>query len=259
MVAELADRGSVVQRLRGGLRRRRIRLRRALFRIWYARDLDLMRGYQALRCDLENELRPAHQMYVSTVSDPVAAVSLELACVLLYLCRTTYPGTVLDLGSGFSSYVLRKYQLEQEQEPEARTCTVLSCDDNPYWLEKTASYLDSHQLSTAHLYDWDQLLAQHPQLDCDLILFDFSSPAHRVEVLPALANYLAANTLLCVDDIHKSRVRDAAERFIRAQGLRYTDLSSCTMDQYRRYSWLLFDASGRDGADRIRADQRSPD
>ncbi len=223
--------------LSGGLRARWKRLRQALFRARHADTLDLLRAYPDLRPGFEAELKPAYQRYVNEVSSPVAAISLELSCFLLYLCRKHHPTTILDLGSGFSSFVFRRYQQESTQP-----CTVYSCDDNPFWLEKTSVYLESNQLSNQHLYDWDSFREEFPHLESDLILFDLSSPTRRVGVLPLITNYLTPRTLLCVDDVHKALVRDATEQLIRAAGLRYADLSPCSLDQFGRFSWLLFDS-----------------
>ena len=57
-------------------------------------------------------LLPHHQRYVTTVSLPYQAVSLELAALLLSLCRSTRPAVIADLGSGFSSFVFRTYAAE---------------------------------------------------------------------------------------------------------------------------------------------------
>ena len=45
----------------------------------------------------------------STVSSKGMALSLETAALVLLLCEIKQPKTIVDLGSGFSSYVLRKW------------------------------------------------------------------------------------------------------------------------------------------------------
>jgi predicted O-methyltransferase YrrM len=224
------------EHLKGGLLARWQRLQQILFRARFGSRTPVMGTFDDQRCQLEEELQPAYQRYVEEVSDPVAAVSLELSCVLLHLCRLLHPGTILDLGSGFSSYLFRRYQQESNG-----SCTVYSCDDNPYWLDKTDAYLRSHQLSTEHLYEWDSFVERFPELGADLILFDLSSPARRVKVMPALTRYLTSSTLLCVDDVHKPPVRAATEQLIRSARLRYADLTPWSLDQYGRFSWLLLD------------------
>src|SRR5690348_5146340 len=56
------------------------------------------------------ELEAEHRAYVREVSSPEYTISLGLAAFLLALCRSRRPGRILDLGSGFSSYLFRLHQ-----------------------------------------------------------------------------------------------------------------------------------------------------
>jgi hypothetical protein len=57
---------------------------------------------------IEAEYAPFHDTYVAEVSTARAAVSLEQAALLAYLVRTCEFRSVMDSGSGFSSFVLRR-------------------------------------------------------------------------------------------------------------------------------------------------------
>jgi hypothetical protein len=58
---------------------------------------------------LSRELPSRHGQYISTVSDSAHAISLELARFILEVASENHAKRLLDLGSGFTSYVLRAY------------------------------------------------------------------------------------------------------------------------------------------------------
>ena len=58
---------------------------------------------------LSRELPSRHAQYVATISDSAHAISLELARYILEVASEDHAKRLLDLGSGFSSYVLRAY------------------------------------------------------------------------------------------------------------------------------------------------------
>ena len=75
-------------------------------------------------------LQPFYENYVSTVSNEIMAISIELSVFLIVLCDMTRPQKILDLGSGFSSFTFRfmKSILEGGYRP-----IIWSIDDSgPY-------------------------------------------------------------------------------------------------------------------------------
>ena len=83
-------------------------------------------------------LGPAYIEYVFTVSAPEHAISLPLASFVLTVCEAVDPVSAADLGSGFSSFVLRRFASERPAG-----LRVVSVDDDPDWLAKTAAFLAS--------------------------------------------------------------------------------------------------------------------
>src|SRR3954465_3301879 len=61
---------------------------------------------------LQAGLRAIHQAYIERVCAAGMAVLMETATYVRHLCRATSATSVLDLGSSFSSYVLRRYAAE---------------------------------------------------------------------------------------------------------------------------------------------------
>src|SRR5690606_36998947 len=79
-----------------------------------------------------NSLAPLHDAYCRDRSDRIMAMSLETAAALAVLIEASGARRIADLGSGFSSYVVRK------AAPDAEAWSV---DDSDEWIEVTRAYL----------------------------------------------------------------------------------------------------------------------
>lgn len=171
------------------------------------------------------DLRMAYESYVSEVSSPGWAVSFETSCVLLALCRASKVTSALDLGSGFSSYVLRLWATEQG-------ATVASVDDAPNWLASTSGFLEKHGLEASRLTLWDD----RPSEEFDLVFHDFASGRRREEAMAyALAH---SRRFVIFDDAQHAGHRRAMERVCKEAGVDLFSLSSLTMDEKRRFAMM---------------------
>ena len=103
------------------------------------------------------DLAAAHAAYTSSVSSPDMAVSLETASYLLAACRIMQPASILDLGSGFSSYTLRTYARDAKV-----ACAVTTVDDEPAWLERSREFLHAQGLDARGLATWRYLRGCDP-------------------------------------------------------------------------------------------------
>ena len=97
------------------------------------------------------ELYEIRERYVRDVTWDDMTISHELGTFLLALCRTVSARRILDLGSGLSSLVFRRYVAGL---PAARVWTV---DDDASWLSQTATLLRQHDLPTDDLMTWPEL------------------------------------------------------------------------------------------------------
>src|SRR5689334_15482328 len=68
-----------------------------------------LEGYEASATAMRERLLPDYRTYTRNVSPDPIAISLELSVFLAVLCDRERPGAILDLGSGFSSFVFRSY------------------------------------------------------------------------------------------------------------------------------------------------------
>lgn len=186
--------------------------------------------------EMPAELEAGYGDWVIEVSHPEHAISLEGARVLFAFAQTLAGvkerGTILDLGSGFSSVIFRSVAA---QHPGL---SVVSVDDSAEWLAKTADYLDERQLSSDGLMVWPDL-ATPDSFAADLILYDYGSIDQRCSNLPHIMRFVHEGTVAIMDDIHKERLREALKLFIREEKLGYTDLSAETTDSYGRYAWAV--------------------
>ena len=186
--------------------------------------------------DLKAELGPSYLEYVFTVSNAAWAMSLDLAAFLLGLCRSEQPGTIADLGSGFSSYVFRTYAREQ---PGVQ---VVSIDDSPQWLERTRGFLEQNDLSTESLMGADELAAL-PRESFDLVFHDLGDMAVRAETLETAIGSARRDGIVVLDDLHMWGYPDLVAKSARAHGREIVDLASLTRDEIGRYAWALGPAS----------------
>ena len=141
-------------------------------------------------------LAPPHRQYVSTVSAPEWAVSLETAALLHGICTLLQPCAVLDLGSGFSSYTLRRFARDA-----ARPCTVHSVDEDAGWLARTRDFLALHGLAGEGTFTWREFQARTAER-YDVILHDMGRIALRIEALPSALALASADGLVVLDDMN---------------------------------------------------------
>lgn len=176
------------------------------------------------------ELLPFYTDYIRHISTDRMAISLELASFALAFCRLVKPKRILDLGSGFSSFVFRRYAKESG-------CEVLSVDDNAQWLEKTRAYLEKEQLATQSLLKWPEISAA--QGEFDLILHDLGNRHTRGDVLPAVYALAAKDGVIILDDFHKPDYATRARAFLASIRNRFYSLYTYTIDAFGRYSILV--------------------
>ena len=169
--------------------------------------------------NIDERLREAYVDYVKNVSTPVWSISWQLVVYLEKLVRALQPKRVLDLGSGFSSYLLRRFNTE-----------VTSVDTDLGWLQKTHDFLQHKQVTTEGLY----LLKDFQFIgDYDLILHDLG----RVEIdrLPLFKEIRQhCNGVAIFDDMHTATYQREVKEFFKDDII--MDLEDDTFDALDRKS-----------------------
>jgi SAM-dependent methyltransferase len=197
----------------------------------------LLNDYSVEKADPDHSIKVVYDEYTTSVSTPIAAISLELACVIWFLLNKLRPKLIVDLGSGFSSYLFRLYQQTRKGSEDA--CQVFSCDDNSFWLEQTRRFVKSKSLSVEGLLLWDEFMNEYQGRRPDLVLYDLGSPELRVKNMSRVFDLCGPETTLILDDIQKPRIKQAALDCLEQRGRRGHDLARLTYDNFGRYAWMI--------------------
>lgn len=176
-------------------------------------------------------LAPAHKDYTNRVSSEDMAVSLQTATLLHLLCRLVRPRSVLDLGSGFSSYVLRRTRAEHGLEMR-----LLSLDTDPEWLERSREYTREQGLPDDGFELWDEAR----DAVFDLVFLDMERPPRRNGfVMPTLQRFCRPGTLLLLDDLHMTGYRTFVLETLMGFSYCHLDCRCYTMDRFGRWASLF--------------------
>jgi predicted O-methyltransferase YrrM len=197
------------------------------------RDIPELADYPRLYEAAKMRLAESHAFYVSRVSTGTgSAASLELACFLDIWCRTRNPRFILDLGSGYSSFIFRSYQKDADHPVR-----VISVDNSPEWLAKTGEYLRNHGLSEEEL----MLSGALPATDftgVDLVLFDIRPLDARTALLGPVCRAMPVGGGMVIDDVHKPHFRPFVRRELAKLPCTLYNLQAVTLDSYSRYAYL---------------------
>lgn len=178
-----------------------------------------------------SQLEPTWRVYVTSVSTPVMAASLELSALVLAIARIRRPRRVLDLGSGFTSCVLRMHAVESGD------ATVVTIDDDPAWLERSRAFLESNRLPTDEMWTWDEFSAS-PQ-PFQLVVHDLGNMSVRAATLPRVLELTAPDGLLVLDDMHHPEAGSygaTAPETCRRAGRKLLPVRLLTLDEYGRFA-----------------------
>ena len=251
-----------VSRIRSYIKRRRT-LRKFLVQLrgiwWHIRFVYLVLGKKGEResavrsmpvlgqlargsCSIAQELRAVYVEYTKDVSYAGMPISFESACLLWSLCETMEPERILDMGSGFSSFVFRRYQVTANVKPE-----ILSVDESAEWLDKTREFLRSHDLSDQELFTWDEFQKLDPP-QFDLISHDLGFMSERPDILERLLTLRKNAGIIIVDDYQNPVYRaEVDRRLLRYDMVAGFNVRWLTLDRFVRYSMLITQQSGNQG------------
>lgn len=175
-----------------------------------------------------DELMQAHRYYCTNVSTGGHAVSLRTAAYLLCACRTLRPAKVLDLGSGFSSFVFAKYA-----STAGEFVDIVSVDTDAEWLAKTSDFLALSNLSGVV---WLTLLDDLGPGEYDLVFHDLAGGDIRSEMMPTVCDSVAPGGVAVFDDMHHLGHFDAMREATEAWGMPWASLHQWTLDSALRFA-----------------------
>lgn len=174
-----------------------------------------------------------YDKYVLNVSTANMAASLETSLLLFALHKAMKPTACVDLGSGFSSFVLR-YAAQKHGG------VVFSVDDSPEWLRRTGQFLTESGLNAEHLWEFEQF--QDALTDAfPLVFHDLGSFATRIRSLEFVTKIRADGGVLILDDAHREALRHAANYLVGDRQEVTFDFRAISSDAYGRYPWIVCD------------------
>ncbi|MBM3143743.1 MAG: class I SAM-dependent methyltransferase [Chloroflexi bacterium] len=184
---------------------------------------------------LELRLKPAYARYIEDISTKYMAVSLETAFFLYIAAKIKGATQILDLGSGFSSYVLGLYSSNT-----GSNVFVHTVDDNDLWLDKTKSFLLENGMPIDRISTWADF-HQNNRTRYDLIFHDLGDMQTRMETLPFVLNLLSEGGIVVLDDMHKKEYSQYARAEARNAGFSLFSMSRYTLDELGRFSEIAID------------------
>ncbi len=203
-----------------------------------SRDVDGLADRLAEVRGGDAELDDAYRAFVHLPeADPVMAASLDLAGFLLAWCRCRHPGRIADLGSGFTSWLFRRWAREHGADVE-----VVSVDDDPAWLERSREFVADRGLEPGGFVGWPGFRADGRAFD--LVLWDYGDVRTRAECMEEILGRVAAGGALVCDDVHKRRIARAAAALGRRRPVVSYSLRAYTLDRWGRYAWLARPGAG---------------
>lgn len=177
------------------------------------------------------ELIAEHAKYCREVSSEKMAVSLQAAAFLARWCAERKPRKVVDLGSGFSSWVLRRHA------KAVGGCEVWSVDDDAAWLGRTRDYLVKMGVPTERVMTWPEFVASGAD-GFDLVFHDAGSMQFRADNLGVALDLAAAGGTVLLDDVHRFDYRVVAQAEVARRGLECLS-THAWRDGYGRYQYIV--------------------
>lgn len=168
--------------------------------------------------------------YVTSVSAHDMAASPGTAAYLYRLCNYLQPSRILDLGSGLSSAIFRKWALTHD-------CAVVSVDDDAEWIERTRDFLRFSGLPDTGVELWPVDVEDE---SFDLVFHDLAGGAVRNDVAEVAARAVKPGGAIVFDDAHFEEHLLAFERVAAENGINLYSLARWTFDAIGRYSLVGF-------------------
>lgn len=152
----------------------------------------------------------------------------------LWLCRKIEEEgalRVLELGSGFSSWALRTWQMRH------KAVTIWTIDDEPAWLEVTRSELRELGVRLDAIFTLDTFKAFARRHVYDLVFVDLDSPATRVAHVPWIVRWTQPGGVIVLDDWHMSHYRGPMTAALAEYGITAEAVPETTDRWGRHMAW----------------------
>lgn len=175
------------------------------------------------------KLVPEYRTYCTTTSRRAMALSIETCAYVWWLCEFKQARVVADLGSGFSSYMLRRYAAEADHE-----VVVHSVDSDPWWLQKSATFSEVHGMSTDGFVTGDEWLRYRASYD--VVLNDYDKGRVREAFAEHGVDRLGPAGVIVFDDAQNREHHHHMANLCREKGFTLLDVYHQTVDEIGRFA-----------------------
>ena len=150
------------------------------------------------------------------------AIEAKDAIALWHLMEKRKPKRILEMGSGFSTWVIRKWAWAQEHD-----VVVWTLDTEWKWLGTVLVELEQLHLSTEHCLHYDSFMSclRDTVAHFDLIFVDHGPCAKRVEDYNLYMSLLAPGGVAVFDNWHLPHYHTKMQPLLEADGFEIEDLS----------------------------------
>ncbi|GAB4202744.1 MAG: hypothetical protein Fur0023_08930 [Bacteroidia bacterium] len=178
-------------------------------------------------------IKTKYDYYIKNISREDMAISLELSLFLWELLLQKRPKYIMDLGSGFSSYIFSLYKMKYNKES-----VIVSIDDDKKWIDKTIDFLRNDNLDANNVFI---LLDDYNFKDdslFDFILLDLNFVEKRKNYILPCLNKLKKDGLILFDDVHKIEYGINVINRTKGKVTKLYNIENYVRDKYNRYSFL---------------------
>ena len=183
----------------------------------------------AYRLDIDER----HAYYLNNISQGMMPISLNTARFLYDWCYEHRPRLILDSGSGFSSFVLRKYKLMVP----GLNVRVITIDNKESWLDKTRQFLRDCGLGAEDCWSASDFSIYSDLFSFDLIFEDYDIN-FRNKRLKYDMRHLKNSGHIILDDMHLGRTRSMLGSYVRTDQIQIKDLFYLA-DKFGRFPAIL--------------------
>jgi predicted O-methyltransferase YrrM len=177
-------------------------------------------------------LRQSHTHYTNTISSSGMALSLETAALIWTLCDDRLPRTIVDLGSGYSSFIIRNWM-----KISGHQSIIWSVDDDVTWLQKSLQYCEKQNVDTSNFTTWD--LFKPTLLKFDMVIYDLGRMPVRFENVRSALDLCSPYGIVVIDDMHKFNYHNEVKCALAEKGFTGVDMKELTTDAHEgRHCWL---------------------
>jgi hypothetical protein len=156
--------------------------------------------------------------------------SLQTYELFADLCQSA-TGTVIDMGSGFGSYLIREFNTGM-YDP-------ISVDIKKWRLDLTHEFCFHNHQNDGSFILWKEF-QNRMWMDLSLILFNIGNTGQRLNYFkPVFDKYLHKGVRILINDAHKTAVRAHLQRLLKLYEHRYLGVKEQTLDEYGRFCVLI--------------------